>query len=32
MKRDRGKRDRAGEALALRRERVERKTRGVVDA
>ena len=32
MKRDRGKRDRAREALALRRDRVERKTRGVVDA
>ena len=32
MKQDRGKRDRAGEALALRRERAERKTRGVVDA
>ena len=32
MKRDRGKQDRAREALALRRDRVERKTRGVVDA
>ena len=32
MKRDRGKRDRAGEALELRRDRVERKTRGIVDA
>ena len=32
MKQDRGRRDRAGEALDLRRDRVERKTRGVVDA
>ena len=32
MRRDRGKRDRVGEALALRRDRVERKTRDVVDA
>ena len=32
MKQDRGKRDKVGEALALRRDRVERKTRGVVDA
>ena len=32
MKRDRGKRDKAREALALRRERVERKTKGIVDA
>ena len=32
MRRDRGKRDRVGEALALRQDKVERKTRGVVDA